>query len=83
MTDSSVAPEPAPAAAPEPNLTAVIRSRRYIVLLVLGAVIGVPVATVAYFFLDAVVEAPDGDLHRPPDAASGSMASLSGGRCPG
>ena len=54
MTDSSVAPEPAPAAAPEPNLTAVIKSRSYIALLLLGAVIGVPVATVSYFFLDGV-----------------------------
>ena len=33
---------------------AIIRSRSYIVLLVLGALIGVPVAAVAYFFLDAV-----------------------------
>jgi H+/Cl- antiporter ClcA len=50
MTDPAASPEPA--AAPDP--TAVIKSRNYIVLLVLGAVIGVPVATVAYFFLDAV-----------------------------
>ncbi len=50
MTDSSVSPDPAPA----PDPLAVIRSRRYLVLLVLGAVIGVPVATVAYFFLYAV-----------------------------
>ena len=50
MTDSSAAPDPAPT----PDPTAVIRSRRYLVLLVLGAVIGVPVATVAYFFLYAV-----------------------------
>jgi H+/Cl- antiporter ClcA len=31
-----------------------LKSRSYLALLVLGAVIGVPVATVAYFFLDAV-----------------------------
>ena len=68
MTDSSVPPEsapaaapppepapaPAPAAAPEPDLMAIIKSRSYIVLLLLGAVIGVPVATVSYFFLDGV-----------------------------
>ena len=50
MTDAAAAPEPA--SAPDP--TAVIKSRSYIALLLLGAVIGVPVATVAYFFLDAV-----------------------------
>ncbi|MGO9333344.1 MAG: chloride channel protein [Acidimicrobiales bacterium] len=50
MTDSAAPPEPA--SAPDP--TAVIKSRSYIVLLLLGALIGVPVATVAYFFLDAV-----------------------------
>lgn len=50
MTDSAASPDPA--AAPEP--TALIKSRRYLVLLVLGALVGVPVATVAYFFLDAV-----------------------------
>ncbi len=31
-----------------------LRSRGYVVLLVLGAVIGVPVAVVAYFFLKLV-----------------------------
>lgn len=50
MTDSAAPPEPA--SAPDP--TAVIKSRSYIALLLLGALIGVPVATVAYFFLDAV-----------------------------
>ena len=48
---SPAPPEPA-AAAPDP--TALIRSKSYIALLLLGAIIGVPVATVAYFFLDAV-----------------------------
>ena len=43
---------PEPASPPDP--TAVIRTRSYLALLVLGAVLGVPVATVAYFFLDAV-----------------------------
>ena len=50
MTDSGTPPE----AASSPDPTAVIKSRRYVVLLVLGALLGVPVATVAYFFLDAV-----------------------------
>jgi H+/Cl- antiporter ClcA len=50
MTDAATSPEPA--SAPDP--TAVIRSRSYVVLLVLGAVVGAPVATVAYFFLEAV-----------------------------
>ncbi len=39
-----------------PDPTAVIKSRSYLLLLVLGAAIGVPVATVAYFFLDAVAK---------------------------
>ena len=50
MTDAAASPAPAPA----PDPTAVIKSRSYVALLVLGAVLGVPVATVAYFFLDAV-----------------------------
>ncbi len=50
MTESATPPEPA--SAPDP--TALIRSRSYIALLLLGAVLGVPVATVAYFFLVAV-----------------------------
>ena len=61
MTDSSDPPTPEPpaapapaAAAPEPDLMAIIKSRSYVVLLLLGAVIGVPVATVSYFFLDGV-----------------------------
>jgi H+/Cl- antiporter ClcA len=51
VTESAAPPEPA-AAALDP--TAIIKSKSYIVLLVLGALIGVPVATVAYFFLDGV-----------------------------
>lgn len=50
MTDPAASPESAPA----PDPTAVIKSRSYLLLLALGALIGVPVATVAYFFLDAV-----------------------------
>ena len=56
MTDpaGSAGPAAGPAAAPAPDPTAIIRSRSYVVLLLVGAVIGVPVAAVAYFFLDAV-----------------------------
>jgi H+/Cl- antiporter ClcA len=54
MTDPAASPEPASAPAPDP--TAVIKSRSYLLLLVLGAAIGVPVAAVAYFFLDAVAK---------------------------
>jgi H+/Cl- antiporter ClcA len=43
-----------PAAAPSPDPLAIIRSRSYVVLLLLGATIGVPVAVVAYFFLEAI-----------------------------
>ncbi len=54
MTQTAVPPDP-PAASP-PDPTAIIRSRSYCVLLLLGAVIGVPVAVVAYFFLDGVTK---------------------------
>jgi H+/Cl- antiporter ClcA len=52
VTDPASSPEPA--SAPDP--TAIIKSRSYLLLLALGALIGVPVATVAYFFLDAVAK---------------------------
>ena len=51
MTDPTAPREQAPTA---PDPLAVVRSRSYIVLLLLGALVGVPVATVAYFFLEAV-----------------------------
>ncbi len=50
MTDPAGAPE----AAPTPDLATIIKSRSYIALLLLGALIGVPVATLAYFFLEGV-----------------------------
>jgi H+/Cl- antiporter ClcA len=60
MTDSAVppAPPPAPGAppAPGPDPLSIIKSRSYVSLLVLGAIIGVPVAAVAYFFLDGVAK---------------------------
>jgi H+/Cl- antiporter ClcA len=52
VTDAAPPPEPAPA----PDPTAVIKSKSYIALLALGALLGVPVATVAYFFLDGVAK---------------------------
>ena len=50
-------PEPQTPAPPDP--AQLLRSRSYLVLLVLGALIGVPVATVAYFFLEAVSKAQE------------------------
>jgi chloride channel protein, CIC family len=47
-------PQAQPAAAPDP--AALLGSRDYLALLVLGAIAGVPVAAVAYFFLKAVAE---------------------------
>lgn len=47
---------PAAAAAP-PDAAAILRSREYVALLVLGALVGVPVAAVAYFFLALVAKA--------------------------
>ena len=52
MTDAAAAPDQAPASPPDP--LSIIRSRSYVALLLLGAIIGVPVAAVAYFFLDAI-----------------------------
>ena len=52
MTQAGAPPDAAAATPPDP--LAIIRSKSYVVLLLLGAIIGVPVAAVAYFFLDAV-----------------------------
>jgi H+/Cl- antiporter ClcA len=41
---------------PPPDPAALLRSRSYVALLVFGAVLGVPVAAIAYFFLKAVAE---------------------------
>jgi len=41
---------------PPPDPIELLRSRRYVAILVLGAVVGVPVAAVAYFFLKIVGE---------------------------
>jgi chloride channel protein, CIC family len=57
MTSAPTPPEPPPGAPAPPDAAALLRDRSYIGLLVIGAVIGVPVATVAYFFLKIVGEA--------------------------
>jgi H+/Cl- antiporter ClcA len=41
---------------PTPDPAELLRSRNYVVLVVLGGIVGVPVALVAYFFLKAVAE---------------------------
>ena len=50
--------EPSPAAA-QPDPGELLRSRSYVSLLVLGAIVGIPVAAVAFFFLEAVGEAQE------------------------
>jgi H+/Cl- antiporter ClcA len=54
MADPDLTPAP-PAGPPDP--LAVLRSRSYVVLLVFGAIVGVIVATVAYFYLKLIAEA--------------------------
>ena len=49
--------EPSPSAPPGP--LELLKSRSYVGLLVLGAVLGIVVATVAYFFLKGVAEAQE------------------------
>ncbi|HEY8081838.1 MAG TPA: chloride channel protein [Acidimicrobiales bacterium] len=41
-------------AAGPPDPESILRSRQFVALLVMGAIVGVPVAAVAYFFLDGV-----------------------------
>ncbi len=55
MTDVTAAPPPEPEALPDP--VELLKSNSYLALLVIGAIIGVPVATFAYFFLKVVAEA--------------------------
>ena len=53
MTDSATTPDQASA---PPDPAAILKSRGFLALLALGALIGVPVAAVAYFFLQAVAK---------------------------
>jgi H+/Cl- antiporter ClcA len=54
MTETAAGPA---AAAGPPDPGEIVRSRSYLALVILGAVVGVPVATVAYFFLQFVGKA--------------------------
>jgi H+/Cl- antiporter ClcA len=51
MTNAAASPDQAPA---PPDPFKLLKSRSYLTLLVVGAVIGLPVAAIAYFFLEAV-----------------------------
>jgi chloride channel protein, CIC family len=51
MTDSATTSKQSPA---PPDPAAILKSKGFLALLALGAIIGVPVATVSYFFLEAV-----------------------------
>ena len=53
MTDSATTPEQAPT---PPDPSAILKSKGFLALLALGAIVGVPVATAAYFFLEAVAK---------------------------
>ena len=55
MTNPAAPPSAPSGASPDP--AELLRSRSYLALLVFGAIIGVPVATAAYFFLKGVDEA--------------------------
>ncbi len=57
MTPTPGVPDPSSPAAPSP--AELLRTRSYLVLLVFSAIIGVPVAVVAYYFLKVVAEAQD------------------------
>ncbi len=52
---AAVGPPQQPPAPPDP--AEILKSRSYVVLLVLGALVGVPVAAIAYFFLQGVAKA--------------------------
>ena len=54
MTSTPAPPRPAGPASTGPDPAALLRDRRYVLFLVLGAVVGVPVSTFAYFFLKAI-----------------------------
>ena len=55
MASDPAAPAPAPDPAPtSQNPMDLLRSRSYLVLLIFGAIVGVPVAVIAYYFLKLV-----------------------------
>src|ERR1700677_1481001 len=53
MAGDPAAPAPDPAPASQ-NPMQLLRSRSYLVLLIFGAIVGVPVAVIAYYFLKLV-----------------------------
>ncbi len=63
-----------PAASPDP--AELLRSRGYVALLVFGALVGVPVAATAYFFLKGVGEAQDYLYSTLPEALGFEVAPL-------
>ena len=74
------APEPS-APVPSPDPIELLRSRQYLGLLVLGALIGVPVAAIAFGFLKLVDVGEEWASLTLPDAWA-STPRPSGGRCP-
>jgi H+/Cl- antiporter ClcA len=64
MTDAAA---PSTATAPAPDPTELLRSKPYLVLLVFGALIGIPVAAVAFGFLKLVNVAEDWVYNTLPD----------------
>jgi H+/Cl- antiporter ClcA len=56
-TAGAGAPPDPPAVPAPPDPVSFLRSRSYVALLVLGALVGIPVATIAYFFLAFVTKA--------------------------
>lgn len=51
MADQAVAPVPA-----SPNPLDLVKSKQYVMLLLFGALVGIPVAAVAYYYLKAVTQ---------------------------
>ncbi len=54
MSEAPSAPTPAGGPPLRPDPRALLRSRRYLLLLLLGTIVGAPIAAVAFFFLDLV-----------------------------
>ena len=77
MTDPA-APAP-PAAAPSSDPLALLRTRSYLTLLVLAAVIGAPISAVAYFYLKFVAVAQTFVFQTLPKD-SGELGAQPGGR---
>ena len=72
MTDASATPV---------DPMAMMRSRRFLALLVLAGIVGMVVSVLSWAFLEAVYWTQQGAYHDLPDAL-GSTACRPGGRCP-